>query len=672
MTIFRFILIILIAFLLSLSGSFGYLVYTLTEMEELQPAPFSLTTRIYDENDNLIAIRYLENRIEVPLEEISEHVIKATVAVEDHRYYHHTGFDLAGFGRALINNIKNRQVAQGGSTITQQLAKNLFLSHERTMERKIKEAIYTIHLERCYSKNEILEMYLNTIYYGHSAYGIEAAAQTYFGKSAASLTLAEAALLAGLPRGPQYYSPFINQSAAVQRQKTVLSQMEAVGVISTAEKEGALAEPLIYREPLQDEMSAYFIDCLVNVELARCFDGDLLPVYQGGLEIYTTLNPLMQQAAQEVIAGIPLLRMDETGKRQPQGALIALDPQTGYVKALVGGRDFSETKLNRVFSLRSPGSSFKPFIYAAALENGYTAADQVLCEPISLTEAGLDKPYEPTDFGGDFHHRDLTIREALVSSCNIAAIKTYVEIGREKAVEMAIRLGIESPLETYFSLPLGTVEVSLVELTTAFAPFANGGYRVEPILIRKVIDSHGQVIIENHPSREQVLDEKIAFLIIDILTGVVREGGTASSVASILNRTAAGKSGTSQDYKNTHMIGCTPDLVAGLYIGDDYEYPLGATGGRLAAPLWAEFMEKALQNTPPRDFTVPEGIVKVALCAETGLLRSPWCNGPEWEEYFIQGTEPVEQCDPSSCSYCKPAMWWPWLPWNAPVPVPSD
>ena len=212
-TIFRFILIILIAFLLSLSGSFGYLVYTLTEMEELQPAPFSLTTRIYDENDNLIAIRYLENRIEVPLEEISEHVIKATVAVEDHRYYHHTGFDLAGFGRALINNIKNRQVAQGGSTITQQLAKNLFLSHERTMERKIKEAIYTIHLERCYSKNEILEMYLNTIYYGHSAYGIEAAAQTYFGKSAASLTLAEAALLAGLPRGPQYYSPFINQSA---------------------------------------------------------------------------------------------------------------------------------------------------------------------------------------------------------------------------------------------------------------------------------------------------------------------------------------------------------------------------------------------------------------------------------------------------------------------------
>ncbi len=659
MSFFRCLLILIFVLLLSMSGSFGYLVYTIVEMQELPPVENALTTRIYDQNDNLITMRYVENRIEVPLDQISTDLVKATIAVEDKRFYQHLGFDLAGVGRALLNNLRRRQVDQGGSTITQQLAKNLYLSHERTFARKVKEAIYTIHLERNNSKEELLEKYLNTIYYGHAAYGAEAAAQTYFGKNAASLTLAESALLAGLPRGPLYYSPLINKTAAFQRQRTVLNQMAACGMINEAEKEAALAENLLFREPGEEESASYFVDYVINIELASLFNGDLTPVYHGGLQVYTTLDPVMQQLAQEIVAAIPRLYLDLEGKSQPQGALVAVDPETGYVKAMVGGRDYSETKLNRAFSLRSIGSSFKPFVYAAALENGLTVSTKVLCAPVVFDEPGLPEPYEPTDFGGGFHHRELTVREALARSCNITAIKTHVAIGREKAVEMAARLGISKPLSGYYSLPLGTVEISLLELTAAYAAFANGGYRVEPILIRKVVDASGKVILENRPRREKVLDEKIAFLITDMLKDVVAEGGTASQVSAILTRAAAGKSGTSQDSKNAHMIGYTPALTAGLYIGDDHEAPLGATAGQLAAPLWARFMDGALSDSPPREFTFPDGIIRVPLCPETGMHSNGFCPEPARWEYFIAGSEPER------CHQCRPLPIWirPLAPW---------
>ncbi len=665
MSFMRFMLILFIALLLSISGSFGYLVFTIAGMDTLSAPAYALTTRIYDINDNPVALRYVENRVEVPLNEISEHLVLATIAAEDRRYYQHFGFDLPGMGRALVNNVKKLQTTQGGSTITQQLAKNLFLSHERTVERKVKEAVYTIHLERNYSKEEILTKYLNTIYYGHSAYGIEAAAQTYFGKSAYSLTLAEASLLAGIPRGPQYYSPFINESAAMQRQKVVLGQMLTAGLISETERDAAVAEELHFRDTTREEKYQYFLDHMINMELLRHFDGDHFKIYGGGLEIYTTLDPEMQQLAQKTIADIPQLRTDQEEKRQPQGALVAIEPETGYIRALVGGRDYNETKLNRALSLRSPGSSFKPFLYAAALECGHTVFDAISCGPISLSEPGLTQPYEPTDFGGGFHNRDLTIREALVKSCNIVAITTHVDIGREKAVEMASRLGINSPMNPYLSLPLGTIEVTLLELTAAFAPFANGGYRVEPVLIRKVMDSQGNTLLENLPQAEKVLDEGIAFLITDMLKGVLQEGGTASRAASILSRPAAGKSGTSQDSKNAHMVGYTPQLVVGLYIGDDDETPLGATGGRLAAPLWAEFMEQAHQGWTAREFPVPENIIRVSLCPESGLLRDPLCSSPELEEFFIVGTEPTEYCTDENC---RPTLWWPWLTWQRQLP----
>lgn len=644
MTFFRGFLIIIFVLLLSLSGSFGYLVYTIGEMEQLpEPSP-PLTTLIYDCHDELMAKRYEENRIEVPLEQVSKDLIQATLAVEDRRFYRHRGFDPAGLLRALLNNLKGGQTPQGGSTITQQLAKNLFLSHDRTLKRKVNEALYTVHLERRYHKDEILEIYLNTIYYGDGAYGVEAAAQTYFGKSAADLSLGEAALLAGLPKGPSYYSPHLNPEAAEQRRKTVLNQMVSAGFISESEKKAALREELVFREKSSEECAAYFLDYVINNELAEFFDGDLDPVYRDGLKIYTTVDQKMQQAAQEIITKIPPRHLDENGKKQPQGALVAIEPDTGYIRAMVGGRDFKESSLNRALALRSPGSTFKPFVYAAALEEGFTAADRISCDAVSFTETGLSEPYTPTDFGGGFHNRELSIREALATSCNIVAIKVHDQIGKEKAVEMAHRLGISSPMGAYFSLPLGTNELSLLELTAAFAPFANGGFRIEPLVIRKVVDQQGRVLLENQPHKEQVLDPPIAFLITDMLKDVLAEGGTAGTAGSILNRPAAGKSGTSQGNKNAHMVGYTPQLVAGIYIGDDYEKPIDFSGGGTAATLWAQFMELALQDTAPLDFEVPEGIIRCSLCPESGLLRSAFCPEPDQEEFFVSGTEPTEEC----------------------------
>ena len=648
--------------LLALSAGFNFFVYNLVYSSPIESVEIPLTTRIYDDRDQLLAVRYIENRLEIPLEEIPVPVLKATLAIEDHRFYQHRGFDLSGFGRALINNLKQKRFSQGGSTITQQLAKNLYLSNDRTLIRKIKEAAYTIRLEHSYDKDEILERYLNTIYYGHSAYGIEAAARTYFAKSTAELSLAEAALLAGLPKGPAYYSPFINPEAARERQKNVLQAMNRAGYITAQEKEKAQAENIDYREPAQQGQASYFVDYLINIELARYVSNSTDDIYRSGLEIYTTLDASMQQAAEEVVARIPRQRIDPQGCCQPQGALVALDPTNGFIKALVGGRDFSESQLNRVFSRRSPGSAFKPFVYAAALEEGKKATTTYLCEPLSLEEPSAGKPYEPTDYGGGFHNRELTIREAIASSCNLVAIKTFLDIGPEKTVEMASRLGILSPLNGYYSLPLGTAEVSLLELTAAFAPFANGGTRVEPVAIRRVVDSKGNILLENRPCRKKVLDEKVAFILTDMLTGVLAEGGTAEKAGPILHRPAAGKSGTSHAGINAHMIGYTPELLAGLYIGDDFEQPLGTTGGELAAPLWAEFMENALAGETPREFPLPPGVVRKTICPHSGLLQSPNCKGHGKEEYFIAGTAPTEECSFLTCPHCPHDSWWPWLP----------
>ncbi len=663
----RFCVVLLVLILLQviLSGGFGFFAYMVFSIENLPDIEQPQTSRFYYHNRELMTTQFVENRTNVSLDDIAPELVWATIAVEDRRFFEHNGFDLRGIFRAAFQNLRGWQITQGGSTITQQLAKNLFLSHERTWQRKWNEATITVQLERGLSKEEILELYLNTIYYGHATYGIEAAAQLYFDKAAAELSLEEAALLAGLPRGPGYYSPFIDEEAALERQKGVLSLMVEEGYISAEEREKALTRELSINErPALSRESNYIVDQIIYQEFAEISKRDPELIQQGGLSFYTTIDPHMQSAAERLLEeGLHVHGKDEEGVTQPQAALIALEPRTGKIRAMVGGRDYQETMLNRANLPRSPGSAFKPLVYAAALEKGYTAAHTFTCEPVSLQEEGMANPYEPTDFGGGFHHRDLTLREALARSCNITAVKLNREIGSEATVEMARKLGIKSPMEPYLSLPLGSLEVTLLELTAAYAALANGGYRVEPVLLERATDSHAETLIDNSPQTVKVMDESVAYIITDILRDVLQPGGTASTAYLLLERPAAGKTGTSQAHKNVYMVGYTPDLVVGLYIGDDRENPLEETGGSLAAPLWAEFMKEASRDISSRDFERPGGIIEKTLCPETGLLQYPECTAAGQEELFIKGTEPVQDCAQEDCPHIETTPWWHWDSW---------
>jgi len=662
----RFSIALLILFLVSASGGFGFLSYLVSGKESLPDIEQPQTSRFYYRDQELMTTRFVENRTKISLNDVAEEVLWATVSVEDQRFFEHYGLDVYGILRAAYQNIREGRVVQGGSTITQQLAKNLFLSHDRTWQRKLDEFILTLQLEKKYSKNEILEKYLNTIYYGHATYGIEAASQLYFDKPASDLSLEEAALLAGLPRGPGYYSPFLNEDAARARQKAVLNSMKEEDFISPEEKKEAINQELSFNEnPSISRENNYIVDQVLNNELDDVSRENPDLVQNGGLDIYTTIDPDLQALAEDIMANeLPTMRQDEHGVTQPQGALVAMEPDTGKIRAMVGGRDYQETMLNRaVSSQRSPGSSFKPFVYAAALEDGYTPASTFYCEPITLDVEGREDPYEPTDFGGGYHHDELRLREALTVSCNITAIKLNQELGGKKSMEMAQRLGIESPLGDHISLPLGTSEVTLMEITSAYAAFANGGYRVEPLLVEKTRGPDEEILLDNSLQREKVLDENIAYLLTNMLEDVTQPGGTASVVSSILDRPVAGKTGTSRDYENVYMVGYTPDLVVGIYIGDDQGESLQETGGSLAAPVWAEFMKEASSELPPREFTRPDNLVEKTLCPETGQVQSDECTAEAYPELFIKGTEPQKECIEADCPKCEKPPWWHWDSW---------
>ncbi len=661
-----FILIIAV-----LSTAFlGYLAYIVLTMDDLAVEDQPQTSRFYYQNQELMTTQFVENRTVISLDEMSEEVIWATLAVEDRRFFEHNGFDLRGIVRAAYKNLKEGRITQGGSTITQQLAKNLYLTHDRTWERKIDEIAYTFQLERQFTKDQILEEYLNTIYYGHSTYGIEGAAQLYFEKPASELVLAEAALLAGLPRGPGYYSPFIDKEAALRRQETVLILMEEVGFICEQEREQALNEDLDFSEsPALPRENNYIVAQVMGRELEEISVSDSDRIQAGGLELYTTIDPHMQSTAERLLREkLPEQRKDEHGISQPQGALVALEPDTGKIRALVGGKNYQESMLNRVNIPRSSGSAFKPLVYAAALEAGFTALDNFHCGPVSIQEDGMNTAYEPTDFGGGYHHEDLSLRKALMDSCNITAVKLNRKMGGEKTIAMAEKLGIESKIDNYLSMPLGTSETTLLELTAAYAAFANGGYRVEPVLLEEALGPEGEKLVKNSAPlepQEKVLDEGVAYLITDLMKDVLQPGGTASLASDVLERPAAGKTGTSQGFRNAYMIGYTPSLAVGLYIGDDQGKSLHGTGGSLAAPLWAEFMETVSRDMdiPPSDFERPSTIREETICSETSLLQDPNCTADGFSEIFIKGTVPSEECSDLECPHIEEPSWWQWDFW---------
>ncbi len=608
---------------------------------ELPEAEMPATSVILDINGQVISSVFeQQHRIPVNLDEISPYFLKAIISIEDHRFFQHHGIDLQAIARAFLRNLRARTTLEGGSTITQQTAKVLFLSPERTYSRKLKEALLTIQLERQYTKREILERYVNLIYYGHGAYGIETAAQTYFNKSAKDLDLSESAILAGLVRGPAFYSPFTRPEAAKARQSTVLTRMVELEVITEAEAAAALDKDLnLAQERGRFRQAPYFTSMVIEYVTENFDDGaDLL--YRGGLEIHTTLDLQLQRAAEQAFSE-GLANWDP----ELEGAFVAIDPNTGYIKAMVGGRNFSRSQVNRALTARrQPGSAFKPFLYAAAIDRGYTGASVIEWEPVSY-QLPNGNTWEPTEFGGrTFPNQNFTLKTALAVSSNVIAAKLVKEITPEELAAYAKRMGINSPLRPFLSLALGTSEVNPLEITSAYGTFATNGVKAEPIFIREIRDQQQRVIMEKRPNLQVAINEKTAYILTDMMTAVIQPGGTAGGVAAIINRPGAGKTGTTNDFRDAWFIGYTPDIVAGVYIGyDDFAKSVGASGGSIAAPIWANFIAKGYQDVPAKEFRVPEGIIHTNICSDTGMLATAQCPSAI-QVAFVVGSEPTEPC----------------------------
>lgn len=600
----------------------------------------AVASKIYDSKNRLITSIYKENREHVSIDQIPAVTQQAFVAVEDARFYRHFGLDPIRILGALWRNLKAGEKVQGGSTITQQTVKNLYLSREKTFGRKIVEAWLAIQLEQKYSKKQILEMYLNQIYFGQGAYGIETASKTYFGKPAAELDLAESAMLAGLPKAPNTYTPYANWEGAKKRQKIVLNRMVEAGYIKQEAADKAAKEKIVLRSVESGPGPApYFVNEIVRY-ITEKYENGAKMLYTEGLSVYTTLDLDMQEAAEKALSS------GLAGKKSSlEGALVAIDPANGYVKAMVGGRDFTRSKFNRaVQAKRQPGSAFKPFVYAAAIDLGYTQGSTLTCEPTEFP-SGSRQPYKPTDYGANpYHYRPFTLKEALVISDNVVSVKLANEVGPATAAEYARKMGIKSELRPYLSLALGTSEVTPLELTAAYGTLASQGIKTNPLTVLKITDQTGRVLEENRPHSQRVLPQTSAYLITDMLSGVLQPGGTAGSISGLITRPAAGKTGTTQNYHDAWFAGYTPDLAAAVYIGyDDPSKSVGSSGGTIAAPIWANFINKALKDTPATGFPIPPEIIRVNICADSGLLATPYSPNT-LNASFISGTEPKEYC----------------------------
>ncbi|MEO0070240.1 MAG: PBP1A family penicillin-binding protein, partial [candidate division WOR-3 bacterium] len=620
-------------------------------------------TMVYDIEDRFIGQFFIERRRPVELELIPKNLQQAFIALEDRRFYQHWGLNIWAISRAVLTNFFHHRVVQGASTITQQLARNMFLTQERSVERKLKEAILALQIERLFTKDEILEMYLNQVNFGEGAYGVEAAAQTYFGKSVSDLSLSECALLAGIPRSPAHYSPFKNLEMARRRRDLVLQKMYECDFITAEELTRARQEKISVRNRKDSLLvGSYFLE-EVRQYLELKYGYDFL--YRSGASVYTTMDIEIQKKAEAILEkGIKKIEEDYhlPRKRQTidstglvdsifgpsylQGAMVVLDPHTGFVKAMIGGRDFNKSKFNRATQARrQAGSAFKVFVFTSAFDNGFTASDIVLDAPIVIDVPAEDSIYRPSNYDRQFMG-PMTLRRALMLSRNLVAIRLMRTIGPELVIDYAHRMGIKSKLLPVLSLALGACEVNLLEMTSAFGVIDNQGIRVEPVIIRKIVDRDGNIIEKYNQHEQVVLTPEVAYVILHTMRSVI-DGGTAYRIRQAgFTRPAAGKTGTTNNYTDCWFIGFTPELVAGIWIGYDNNERIyrGATGGDVAAPIWGEFMKAVLDTAPVRDFVVPEKITIRRTCNKTGLLATPYCPRAS-EEAFIKGTEPSDSCN---------------------------
>ena len=744
---------------LVLGGGYYSLTRHLPPVEALMSYQPSLATRVYSDDNRLIGQFFIERRILVPLEEMPQELIQAVIAVEDSRFYAHGGFDLVGILRAAVANLSSMEIRQGGSTITQQLARSLFLTPERTYTRKLKEVMLARKIEKFFSKDQILEMYLNQIYYGHGAYGTQTAARTYFGKDVGDLKLPEAAFLAGLPKAPRNYSPFLFPQRAKERQGVVLKRMHFEGFITEAKYRQAFQQDLYFNKlATREATAAYFLET-VRQHLISEYGEE--KVYRGGMNVYTTLNIEMQKAAQEalqkqlrridkrqgfrgalgtqalgeimadmprgtgslnvaepavgdllhgVVTGIEedhvrvsasrltgtillkdmkwakrrllsndlddveILRNpapgnllntgdvilvsrlpDDPGTREirfaleqephVEAALLAADPRTGDIKAMVGGYDFKRSEFNRaILARRQPGSAFKPFIYGAVIEAGWSPATILMDAPLIYNDPRVEKVWKPTNYNERFYG-PITLRDALTFSKNVATVRLLEDIGVQRVIRFARRLGIQSPLTSDLSLALGSSSVSLKELVMAYSTFANQGLRTQSMMIRMVTDSEGDILEYHEPDLQQVLSPEVAYIVTDLLKDVVHRG--TGRRARNLGHAVAGKTGTTNDFTDAWFVGYLPNLVAGVWVGFDERRTLGdrEAGSVAALPIWKEFMQKSMKLIPEESFVIPENVVYSWVFPESGLL-APAGDEDARIEIFVKGHEPHKGSPP--------------------------
>jgi len=692
----------LIAVSVAFFGVFAYLFFlslSLPDVENLKNWQPPVATIVYDAKDRPYGDVFIQRRYYVKLKDIPPHVRQAFISAEDRNFYRHFGVDPIAVLRAIVANIRHMEIRQGASTITQQLARNLFLTPDKSINRKIREAILALKIERAFTKDQILEMYLNYIYLGGGAYGVEAASRLYFGKSVKELTIDEAALLAGLPKAPSKYNPFKNPELVKERRNYVLARMLEDGYINEEEYRRLIEKPIRVNKDQLYFSSDYFLDFLKEYLLEKY--GEV--VLAGGYKVYTTIDKDLQRHAIQVVKrgvirvaqanGIPYLPEDpyETAKRYQeqrveekpgrvyivkvlevkgdtvrvelkdrqyevekggipaekgqfllarfykdkktkelrlellpdlQAALVSMEVQTGAIKAMVGGYSYLRSSFNRaVYAKRQPGSAIKPIIYLSALMKGYTQASLIDATPRSFYDPSTGKEWTPRNYD-DAQYGTVTLRQALAKSINTATVNLLADIGFDLPIEIGKGLGIE--LKPYYSMALGSIEVTPLELTSAFQAFANLGVKCKPYFIRKIVAPDGSVLEENNPQCEQVLPPQETRVLVDMLRAVVLEGTGAS--AQVIKRVVAGKTGTTNDYTDAWFVGFSPDIVAGVWVGFDTKRSMGKgmAGARVALPIWIDYMSVATYMYPHGDFSVPEGVVLVD------------CPTPM---YFVAGTE---------------------------------
>lgn len=569
----------------------------------------AVSSQVFDSHGRLITTLHSDqNRLPIDINKVPQNLQNAFIAAEDNRFYEHIGIDPIGIFRAIFANLTNRGIAQGGSTITQQLAKNAFLSQEQTLKRKIQEAMLALEIEHKYSKKEILEMYMNQIYFGQGAYGIQTAAKTYFNKDVNELTLTQCAMLAGLPKSPNYYSPFNNLNEAKKRKNVVLDQMVKYGYVSAAEAEDAKNQDLGLSKSHQSKEAdeyASFID-YVSQQVAKKYGDDAL--YKEGLKIYTTMDVDKQHAAVRAMRNLPNNYTDENGLTQPQAAIVSIDPKTGHILAMVGGR--GQDSFNRAsMAVRQPGSAFKPFVYLTALQHDMTPDTTMDDQPVTYGS------WSPKNTGGSYSGT-MTLSDALAHSVNTIAVQLADRVGTKNIIANAKKMGITTldAKDDNLAMALGglTKGVTPLEMASAYGTFANKGVHVKPTAIVKILDRNGNVLedastLEKEETKTRVMSEREAYEMTTMLEGVIDHGtGTAAAIG----RPAAGKTGTTDDNKDAWFVGYTPDIVTAVWIGDDTgSHSLGEIyGGTIPAEIWKDYMSSATSDESGGDFSAPSGM----------------------------------------------------------------